>query len=159
MSQRATAREIADFARAQRVARLATVDARGRPHLVPIVFAYTAGRLYTPLDLKPKSVTPQRLQRVRNILANPQVQVLIDRYDEDWRRLGYVQLRGRAELIEGGTEYRRAVSLLERKYPQYGELPLQGRPVIKVTIERAVAWGAWGRVAPHPEARGPGGGR
>ncbi len=139
MVQQATAVE--RFVRAQRVARLATVDARGRPHLVPIVFAYAAGRLYTPIDRKPKSIPPQRLQRVRNILANPQVQVLVDHYDEDWRRLGYVQLRGRAELIESGYEYRRALRLLERKYPQYAELPLRGRPVIKVTVERVLVWG------------------
>ena len=135
-------RRVERFLRAQRVARLATVDARGRPHVVPIVFAYSGGHLYTPIDLKPKSASPRRLQRVRNILANPQVQVLIDQYEEDWRRLGYVQLRGRAELIERGSEHRRALRLLERKYLQYADLPLQGRPVIKITVERAVTWGA-----------------
>ena len=133
----------------QPVARLATVDRRGRPHVVPVVFAYAAGRIYTPLDLKPKSVPPQRLQRVRNILANPHVQVLVDRYDEDWRRLAYVQLRGRADLIAAGAEYRRAIGLLERKYSQYAALPLRGRPVIRVVVERTVSWGAAvGRGAP-----------
>lgn len=136
------ARRVERFLRAQRVARLATVDARGRPHIVPIVFAYSAGHLYTPIDLKPKSAAPLRLQRVRNILANPRVQVLIDQYEEDWQRLGYVQLRGPAELIERGDEHRRALRLLERKYPQYAELPLEGRPVIKITVERVVTWGA-----------------
>ena len=135
-------RRIERFLRAQRVARLATVDARGRPHVVPIVFVYSGGRLYTPIDLKPKSALPRRLQRVRNILANPRVQVLIDQYEEDWRRLGYVQLRGRAELIERGDEHRRALRLLERKYLQYAELPLQGRPVIKIAVERVITWGA-----------------
>ncbi len=67
--------------------------------------------------------------------------MVVDRYDEDWGRLGYVQLRGRAELIERGYEYRRAVRLLKRKYRQYAELPLRGRPVIKVTVERTIAWG------------------
>ena len=99
------ARRVERFLRAQRVARLATADARGRPHVVPIVFVYSAGRLYTPIDLKPKSASPRRLQRVRNILANPRVQVLIDQYEEDWQRLGYVQLRGPAELIERGDEH------------------------------------------------------
>ena len=136
------ARRVERFLRAQRVARLATVDARGRPHIVPIVFAYSAGHLYTPIDLKPKSAPPLRLQRVRNILANPPVQVLIDQYEEDWQRLGYVQLRGRAELIERGSEHRRALRLLERKYLQYADLPLQGRPVIKITVERVVTGGA-----------------
>ena len=130
------------FVREQRVARLATVDAEGRPHVVPVVFAYAAGRLYTPLDLKPKAAQPDKLRRVLNIRANPRVQVLVDRYDEDWSRLAYVQLRGTAELIEEGTDYRRAVRLLEEKYPQYQALPLDGRPVIRVTVEQAVTWGA-----------------
>lgn len=133
--------ELERFLREQRVARLGTVDARGRPHLVPVVYAYATGCVYTPLDLKPKSAPPHRLRRVRNILANPQVQLLIDHYDEDWRRLGYVQLRGRAEIIERGDEYQRALRLLERKYPQYGELPLSGRPLIKIVVERMVSWG------------------
>ena len=141
MAERAIKPEVEHFVRAQRVARLATVDARGRPHVLPIVFAYIAGYLYTPLDLKPKSVPSERLRRVRNILSNPHVQVLIDHYDEDWQQLGYVQLRGRGELIEQGDEYRRALRLLGSKYPQYGALPLEGRPVIKITVERAVTWG------------------
>ena len=130
-----------DLLQTERVARLATVDGRGRPHIVPIVFAYEAGRVYTPIDLKPKSVAPRRLLRVRNIERNPNVQVLLDRYDEDWARLGYLQLRGRAELIEAGEEYERGVRLLEAKYPQYQALPLRGRPLIKVTVEREVRWG------------------
>ena len=141
MAKRAMKPEVEHFVQAQRVARLATVDARGRPHVLPIVFAYADGCFYTPLDLKPKSVPPERLRRVRNILGSPHVQVLVDHYDEDWLQLGYVQLRGDAELIEQGDEYRRALRLLESKYPQYGALPLEGRPVIKITVERAVTWG------------------
>ncbi len=129
------------FVRAQRVARLATVDARAHPHMVPIVFAFAAGRLYTPIDAKPKSVSPRRLQRVRNILVNPQVQVLLDHYEDDWRQLGYVQLRGRAKLIEDGDEYRRALRLLKRKYPQYAQLPLEGRPIIRVSVASVFSWG------------------
>ena len=129
------------FVREHRVARLGTVDEGGRPHVVPICYAYTRGRLYTPLDLKPKAADPERLRRVRNIVANPQVQVLIDDYDEDWSRLAFVQLRGTATLLDEGPEYRRALRLLERKYPQYQTLPLAGRPIIRITIERVVAWG------------------
>ena len=128
------------FLEDQRVARLATVDEQGRPHIVPIVFVYADGVLYTPIDLKPKAA-PERLRRVRNIHSNPQVQVLIDHYDEDWQRLGYVQLRGRAGMIQRGAEYDRAIRLLEEKYPQYQELPLEGRPVIKISVERTVTWG------------------
>ncbi len=129
------------FLEQQRVARLATVDGQGRPHIVPIVFAYANDVLYSPIDLKPKIAPPERLRRVRNIRSNPHVQVLVDHYDEDWQRLGYVQLRGRAEIIERGAEYRQAIRLLEEKYQQYQELPLEGRPVIKVSIERTVTWG------------------
>ncbi|MDZ4278108.1 MAG: TIGR03668 family PPOX class F420-dependent oxidoreductase [Dehalococcoidia bacterium] len=149
-------RQIEQFVRDQRVARLATVDGRGGPHIVPIVFAYAAGRLYTPIDLKPKSAPPERLRRVRNIQANANVQVLLDRYDEDWRHLGYVQLRGRAELIERGREHSRALRLLERKYPQYAELPLEGRPVIKVTVERTVTWGRLAGASTARERKRPG---
>ncbi|HJX61872.1 MAG TPA: TIGR03668 family PPOX class F420-dependent oxidoreductase [Dehalococcoidia bacterium] len=129
------------FVRERRVARLATVDERGHPHVVPICYAYTRGRLYTPLDLKPKATDPEGLRRVRNILANPQVQVLIDDYDEDWSVLAFVQLRGTATLLHEGPQYRRALRLLGQKYPQYQALPLTGRPVIQITVERVVAWG------------------
>lgn len=124
-----------------RVGRLATVDERGRPHVVPIVFVFDAGVVYTPIDAKPKSAPPERLQRVRNIEANPNVQVLIDRYSEDWSELGYLQLRGRAELLESGAEHERAIALLEEKYEQYRDMPLAGRPVIKIAVEREVRWG------------------
>ena len=129
------------FLEERRVARLATVDGRGRPHVVPIVYVYADGIVYTPVDLKPKAVSAERLRRVRNIISDPYVQVLVDHYDEDWQRLGYVQLRGRAEIMGDGAEYRRAIRLLEGKYRQYGELPLSGRPVIKISVEKTVSWG------------------
>jgi PPOX class probable F420-dependent enzyme len=144
------------FVREHRVARLATADERGRPHVVPICYAYTRGRLYTPLDLKPKGVVPERLRRVRNIVANPRVQVLIDDYDEDWSRLAFVQLRGTATLLDEGPEYRRALRLLGQKYPQYQALPLAGRPIIQVTVDRLVAWG---RLSAGTGGRSPSPGR
>lgn len=108
--------------------------------MVPIVFVYEGDEFYSPIDAKPKSVPPERLRRVRNIRRNPDVQVLIDEYDEDWSRLRYAQLRGRASLLEGGEELERAHRLLEAKYQQYRDMPLTGRPVIKVTIEDVVVW-------------------
>ena len=135
------------FLRSQRVAQLGTVDENGRPHVVPIVFVYADGRLYTPIDKKPKSVAPEGLRRVQNILHNQHVQILIHNYDEDWSRLGYVQLRGPAELLKRGYEHRRALRLLERKYPQYSDLPLEGCPIIKVSIERTLTWGRLERPA------------
>ena len=144
------------FVRKHRVARLATVDERGRPHVVPICYAYSGGRLYTSLDLKRKAVAPERLRRVRNILANPQVQVLIDDYDEDWSQLAFVQLRGSARVLSEGAEYRRALGLLKRKYLQYQALPLAGRPLIQITVERTMAWG---RLSPGTGGRSPSPGR
>jgi PPOX class probable F420-dependent enzyme len=130
--------------RSERVARLATVDERGRPHIVPIVFAYVDGSIFTPLDRKPKAVAPLDSRRARNILASPDVQVLIDHYEEDWDRLWWVQVRGVAALLEGGPEYEVARTLLEEKYPQYRELSLEGRPLIGVQIRRIVSWGRVG---------------
>ena len=128
------------FLNQQRVARLATVDEHNRPHVVPIVFAYRGERLYTPIDAKPKQVGAHRLRRVRNIQANPQVTVLVDHYEEDWRRLAWVQLRGAAALVESGQEQATGVSLLEAKYPQYAQMPLAGRPIIVVRIEDVASW-------------------
>ena len=132
------------FLDAQRAARLATVDDQGRPHIVPIVFVFDGKAVYTPIDRKPKAVGPEGLRRVRNIRSNPHVQVLVDHYDDDWTSLGYVQLRGTAALLESGAEYRTAIGLLKAKYPQYRELSLEGRPLIKIIVEHVVAWGETG---------------
>jgi len=123
---------VPDFASA-RVARLATVDPEGRPHVVPICFAIEGGTLYTAVDEKPKRT--RALQRLRNIEANPRVEVLIDCWDEDWSRLWWVRLRGTARIVED----RYAVELLVAKYPQYAESPPPG-PVIAVEIEERSEW-------------------
>jgi PPOX class probable F420-dependent enzyme len=118
-----------------RVARLATVDPQGRPHVVPICFAIEGDTLYTAVDEKPKRT--RELQRLRNIQANPQVEALIDEYDEDWSRLWWVRLRGTARILDD----RRAMELLAAKYPQYRERPPAG-PVIAVSIEERIEWTA-----------------
>jgi PPOX class probable F420-dependent enzyme len=125
-----------------RVARLATVDAQGQPHVVPIVFAYDGRRLFTPLDAKPKQVALDRLQRVKNIAANDQVAVVVDHYHEDWQQLAWVQLRGRAALITAGEDYDTGLGLLLQKYPQYTAMPLDGRPLIVVHVARLRGWRA-----------------
>ena len=132
----------ANFIASHRVASLATIDAQGQPHIVPIVYAFDGDRLYTPVDAKPKRVSPFQLQRVRNIRANPSVGVLIDEYSEDWRRLAWVQVRGRAEIVEAGSQHAAAVHLLHDKYPQYAAMPLQTRPIIVITLERVTSWRA-----------------
>jgi PPOX class probable F420-dependent enzyme len=125
------------------VARLATVDARGRPHVVPVCFVSAGDHLYIPLDEKPKRIAPERLQRVRNIAANPNVQLLIDRYDEDWSRLAFVQLRGWATLLSpGAAGHRAAVAALREKYPQYTTMALETLPLIEIEVSRVISWSA-----------------
>ena len=110
------------------VARLATVDRDGRPHVVPICFVIDGSTLYTAVDEKPKRT--RRLRRLENIEANPGVEVVIDHYEEDWSKLWWLRLRGRARIVED----RRAVELLCAKYAQYRERPPAG-PVIAIEIE------------------------
>ncbi|MBI3361736.1 MAG: TIGR03668 family PPOX class F420-dependent oxidoreductase [Chloroflexi bacterium] len=130
-----------------RVGRLATCDAGGQPHVVPIVFAVEGHRLYTPLDEKPKRVAVGQLKRVRNILVNPQVAVVVDEYDEDWSRLAWVLIRGTAEIVAEGEAHATAMYLLRDKYPQYAAANLERRPVIVIRPTRIAQWGFLGRPA------------
>lgn len=123
-----------------RVARLATADARGAPHLVPVCFVVDGTSLYITVDEKPKR-TDIPLKRIRNIQENPAVAVTIDRWDEDWSRLAWVMLRGRAEVLEHGDEHTRAQALLREKYPQYRTMAIEGLPVIALRIGRVLGWG------------------
>src|SRR2546426_11641090 len=132
------AREL-QFLQSQRVAHLATADANGRPHVVPVCFAYLDGGIYIAIDEKPKRSL--RLKRLRNIEENPQVALVLDRYDEDWSRLGWVLVQGTAAVLDSGPEHGRALTALREKYPQYLEMALEGRPVISVTVERVSSWG------------------
>lgn len=126
-----------------RVARLATVDERGAPHLVPVCYATDGRAYYTPIDGKPKRSSAGGLRRVRNIRANPQVALLIDHYEEDWRRLSWIMVQGRAELMTGGPEWDGARALLEAKYPQYRTMRLpDGGLLIKIVPERVLDWSA-----------------
>jgi PPOX class probable F420-dependent enzyme len=115
------------------VARLATVDRQGRPHVVTICFVVDGDTLYTAVDEKPKRT--RRLKRLENIEANPHVEVLIDHYEEDWSKLWWVRLRGTARIVEDP----RAVDLLAAKYPQYRDRPPRG-PVIAIRIEERSEW-------------------
>jgi len=81
------------------------------------------------------------LKRVRNILENPQAAFVVDHYDEDWRRLGWIMLRGRAEILSDGAEHDRAQELLRERYPQYRAMNLTDLPVIALRIARAIGWG------------------
>jgi PPOX class probable F420-dependent enzyme len=120
-----------------RVARLATVDAEGRPHLVPITFAHDDEKLYFAVDDKPKR--RRDLKRLRNIAGNPRVSVLVDHYEDDWARLWWVRLDGVANVLDHDAEAQRAIDLLVRKYVQYARARPQG-PVVVIKIEHMTGW-------------------
>lgn len=124
-----------------RIAHLATADGRAVPHVVPVCFAILKRTLYITIDDKPKRVSGVALKRLRNIAENPVVAVVVDRYDEDWGRLGWVMLRGRAEILSGGTEHQDAQALLRSRYPQLTAMQIAQYPVIAVRIERVTSWG------------------
>jgi PPOX class probable F420-dependent enzyme len=126
-----------------RIARLATLDASLKPHIVPVCFAYDGTFFYTAIDQKPKRVAPERLTRLRNILAVPQVALLIDEYKEDWTQLWYILIRGQAKLVplRGRKERDRAIRKLKTKYPQYSERILpDDAPIIRITPECTTFW-------------------
>lgn len=130
------------FVQAQRAARLATADGEGHPHAVPVCYAFDGERFFTPLDEKPKSVDVRKLRRVRNIEARHEAALLIDRYDDDWSRLGYVLVHGRADLLVPGDElHARAVALLRERYVQYRSMALESLPVIMIIPEKVSSWG------------------
>ncbi len=122
-----------------RVARLATVDEHGGPHIVPIVFAVHEDRLVTAVDHKPKQTTD--LKRLRNIRSNQNVSVLVDHYDDDWSHLWWVRIDGRAEVVTAGPGFDAAIATLVEKYQQYRD-QVPGGPVVIVTIEQVKSWEA-----------------
>jgi PPOX class probable F420-dependent enzyme len=126
-----------------RVAHLATADQYARPHTIPIVFVWGDGRIYFPLDRKPKRADDwHMLRRVRNIETNGRVSIVVDTYDEDWSKLAWVLLEGIATILESGPERDTAATELAAKYPQYQGGGLDGRPVVRVAIEHAIEWSA-----------------
>ncbi|MEU9209880.1 TIGR03668 family PPOX class F420-dependent oxidoreductase [Streptomyces sp. NPDC048415] len=147
---------------AARVARLATVDAEGRPHLVPVVFAGHGDGIVTAVDHKPKRSL--RLRRLRNIAGHPAVCLIVDAYDEDWDRLWWVRADGEARILPPDTPepglpahataqephaYAAAIAVLREKYTQYRREPPDG-PVIAITVH---GWHGW-RAAPQARSSG-----
>jgi PPOX class probable F420-dependent enzyme len=129
------------FLAQQRIAHLATADRGAVPHVVPVCFAVARGTLYITIDEKPKRRPPTALKRLKNIAENPAVAVIVDRYDEDWARLGWVMLRGRAEILREGQEHQDAQALLRARYPQLAAMQIATYPVIAVRIEQTRSWG------------------
>jgi len=122
---------------AARVARLATIDPGGRPHLVPIVFAVEGDTLYSAVDRKPKR--SRTLRRIENARERPDVTILVDHYDDDWSRLWWIRLRGRARVLDDGEERDHALALLQEKYPQYRTEPPDGA-VLAVDVTEMREW-------------------
>ena len=127
---------------AARVAHLATADAHGQPHVVPICFIFDGKNFYSPIDEKPKRVTASKLKRLRNIRENPRVALVIDRYDENWAKLAYILITGRARLLASGSKHRKAVKHLRRKYSQYRKMSIDRLPIILIRPTRMTTWGA-----------------
>jgi PPOX class probable F420-dependent enzyme len=128
----------------RRVGHLATADRGATPHVVPVCYAVVGESLYITIDAKPKRVAGRALKRMRNIAENPEVAVVVDRYDEDWSRLGWVMVRGRAEILSEGAEHDRAQALLRARYPQLAAMAITAQPVIAVRIARSTSWGDTG---------------
>jgi PPOX class probable F420-dependent enzyme len=140
------------FLTAARVAHLATADARGVPHVVPVCYVLAGETLYITIDEKPKR-RDRPLKRLRNIAENPAVAITVDRWDEDWTRLAWVMLHGKAEILHDGREHDAAQEVLREKYPQYRTMDLAPLPVIAVPIERAASWDALDAVPDPSRAR------
>jgi PPOX class probable F420-dependent enzyme len=122
------------------VGRLATVRRDGRPHVVPICFVVTDDDIvYSAVDDKPKR--HHHLQRLSNVTATGTASLLVDEYDDDWSRLWWVRLDGRARLVDNTAEAEQAIRSLSLKYPQYRDKPPPG-PILAVDVQRWVGWSA-----------------
>jgi PPOX class probable F420-dependent enzyme len=120
-----------------KIARLATVDEGGRPHIVPFVFAIEQNTVYFAVDAKPK--TTRNLKRLQNIAANPAVAVLADHYEDDWNKLWWVRADGTARVVTDAVETKRAIDLLADRYEQYRHTRPAG-PVVAIHIDRLTGW-------------------
>ncbi len=128
------------FLRSARTGHLATADAKGRPQVVPVCFVFDGQAIYSVLDAKPKTTPLRQLRRVKNILANPQVSLVVDHYEENWDKLQYILVSGDAELLESDEKWAVAIAMLREKYPQYQAMDLDQSPVIKITPVRYSPW-------------------
>lgn len=140
------------FLERHRVARFATADAAGVPHLVPLCYTRVGERLYFVVDAKPKHPGGLALKRMRNIAANPAVAMIVDDYTEDWDTLAFLSIRGRAAIVTNGRERTRALAALRARYPQYRSMALTGpaHPVVRITPTHVHLWQA----APAPQRSG-----
>lgn len=131
------------FLGTRRVGHLATADKNAVPQVVPVCFGLSEDNLYITIDRKPKR-EDRPLKRLRNIADNPQVAIVFDHYDEDWQRLAWVMLHGRAEILTAGPEHDQSQSLLRARYRQLAAMQIEDLPVIAIRIERVASWGDLG---------------
>jgi len=122
-----------------RVARLASVDPNGRPHVVPCCFALSGDRIVSVVDQKPKQTL--QLRRLENIRRCPDVQLVVDHYDDDWTVLWWVRVSGQGRVVDRGPARDAAVDLLATKYEQYRDQRPAG-PVLVIDITRIISWQA-----------------
>ena len=125
-----------------RVARLGTADRAGQPLVVPVCYVFDGRACFSAIDAKPKRVDVRQLRRLRNIAENPRVSLTVDRYDEEWSRLCWVIVQGRADILTDGPERAVAVDRLLAKYVQYRAMGLdrQGATVIRIAPEKVLSW-------------------
>lgn len=129
------------FVAEARVGRLATSSADAVPQVVPCVYVLLDGAIYSVVDEKPKS--GRRLLRLRNIDATGRAALVVDHYEEDWDRLAFVMIRGRAETIgPDDPRHQSALSALRAKYPQYQEMDLETSEMAVLHTDHWVAWRA-----------------
>jgi PPOX class probable F420-dependent enzyme len=122
-----------------RVGRLASLDPSGRPHVLPVCFAVVDDRIVSVVDEKPKRT--QQLRRLENLRRNPDVQLVVDHYDDDWSALWWVRMSGHARVVDHGHERDAAVDVLADKYEQYRAQRPRGS-VIVIDITRITSWQA-----------------
>jgi PPOX class probable F420-dependent enzyme len=133
---------VEEFIERARVARLATVDFASKPYLVPVVFVFYANHFFIPLDEKRKTAKPEKLKRIKNIKGNPYVALLIDNYSEDWTKLAFVMIQGKASIAsktQGNIQLREAYKKLMRKYLQYQKVGI-GETCIIIAPEKVAPW-------------------
>jgi PPOX class probable F420-dependent enzyme len=108
---------------------------------VPVCYALVGTTVYFTIDEKPKRAPPARLKRLSNLRENPVAALVADRYDEDWSRLGWVMVQGRAELLEAGPEHAAAQAVLRARYPQLNTMRIEGLPAVAIRIDHVASWG------------------
>ena len=137
--------EARQYLEAHRVGHLATAGADGAPHVIPVCYALDDAALYFVADEKPKRRPARELVRLRNLRTNPRAAIVVDDWDEDWTRLAWILVRGRASVVADTSAHAAALRLLRVRYPQYRNMALDDpvrNPIVRIEPDRIVAWRA-----------------